>query len=572
MRLGGELRFNVEDLQPWLAERTVTPSRDPALIPDIERSLAEPAAPTPPRKPPALPTSEPFTILNEDNLLTLTVFPGREEAVDPDRILSILDSLDDIRSDVQAAVQAAMDKPGSSVDLGPLPPALREDFNIFISRDKLNACLFISRKAHPTLAADDVLRELSLLDIQHGLNTRLIQMISHPEVPDRLLVIARGNKPRGDGHADLIIHFKTPRDFKPRKLESPSFQCLDFKQISRVIQDQLLAEIVLPKNMKNGVDVFGNQSTPDLGENLRLKAGPNTYFSHDRLRLHAACDGLAYWKKDAICVDRTCCPTEVGFETGNITFDGRVIINNNVLSGFSVEGKRKITVKGQVEGARVVSTNGSIIVHGGVRGNGKAELEAATNIEAPFAEGCRLIAGMNVTVKSSILRSTIYAGKSISMTEQNGRVAASSLTCCQSMSLVNVGSTGQERTTLSIHQPSDDGEGTELEHLTEQIKQSRRDIRACKVRIQRLVAQKSTAVPKEKEHLAQLEELLNKHEKAYQLFRKFCTDSETIFIDIAGTAFPGVEIVIEDRRLEIRAPIKAQRFYYSHGGILKKSL
>jgi hypothetical protein len=333
----------------------------------------------------------------------------------------------------------------------------------------------------------------------------------------------------------------------------------------------LLAELIVPSGARHGVTVTGRAIAPERG-GAALKSGPNTYYSHDKRRIHAACDGIAYWKKDAVCVDRALCPAEVGYATGNIEFDGRVIVSGGVASGFTLDAKKKVIINGQMEAARVVSRGASVEIRGGVRGGGKAVIEASTSIAAPFAEGCGMTSGLNINIGSSVLRSNLHALRSITVSEPGARVVASVLTAGQSISVFSAGSQKGEKTVLKIEKLTDDHTAPERVSLEKQVLDVREQLRALSAKIRAIAARRPQEAAAERKKLEALRKVLEKHEQAYSLFRKFCTDSSKTFIDIPGTAYPGVTLIIEDRKLELSRPITAHRFYYSHGGILRKPL
>lgn len=569
IRLGDALRFRPEDVEPWLQANTVTSEKDPELAGLVENA----PGPAPTEGPAAPAAPDPFLIREKNNKLTLKISDAGQAAARRERIRAILGSLG-VEAGTREALDRAIGKPGTDIPLGPVPDALGEDLNIIVSTDKLSACAYIPRTARtkPSATGERLLEELGRLGISHGLDTHAIQAAAHPDAPGRLIVIARGTPPRAEGEPELVPHFKTPRGFDPRILESSDFDYTDYRAISRAAKDQILAEVLLPENAQSGIDVFGNLTQYRAEPGKILRGGPNTYFSQDKLRLHATHDGIAYWKKKAICVDTTRYLPGVGYDTGNVNFDGKVIVHGDVQPGFSLEAGRKIIIKGQVDAAGVVSNKSSIEIHKGIHGGGKASVEAASNITTAFAENCRLSAGMNLTVESSIIHSSVSAAKSIRMTDPKARVVASTLSAGQSIGLVSVGSPNHAEVFLKIEQLDDDRAGAERLHLEKQILDTRKTIGHTKSRIKRLQAQKSVGLEKEEAKLTELRELLEKQENAYANFRKWLTKPENLFVEVKGTAYPGVIIVIEDRKLEIKKPVRAHRFHYSPGGIVSKPL
>ena len=68
-------------------------------------------------------------------------------------------------------------------------------------------------------------------------------------------------------------------------------------------------------------------------------------------------------------------PADVGASTGDIDYDGSVVVKGNVLTGYTIKATGDIIVNGVVEGAKLV-TAGKIVLKRGIQGKGQASLEA----------------------------------------------------------------------------------------------------------------------------------------------------------------------------------------------------
>lgn len=570
VRVGGDIRFKPKEIELWLQRNAADSFREPRALRQIGLPAKDVFENRPVSEPADLPFTypEPFIIQERGGMLTLTAFNGGTEQHRA-RILGILAAAGLPGHDEN--VDHALGFPGAVVELEALPAAFREPFYVFTTHNELDACLFVSPAETFSVSREDILHELSLTNVTHGIDTELLQRLIHPGIPGKLLIIARGVPAASAGKTRIDVHFDTPKSFKPRDIENADNGEDVYRGVSHVARDQLLAEMIVPEGARHGITVTGGSIAPASG-GAALKSGPNTYFSHDKRRIHASCDGIAFWKKDAVCVDRALCPAEVGYATGNIEFDGRVIVRGNVASGFTLDAKKKIVVNGQVEAARVVSHGASVDIRAGVRGAGKAVIEASTNITAPFAEGCEMNAGLNINIASSALRCNLSALRSITVSEPGARVVASALTAGQSISVFSAGSQRGEKTVLKIEKLTDDLSQSERRLLEKQVLDIKHQLRALSAKIRSIAARRPQEAATDRKKLEALRKILEKHEQAYFLFRKYCTDSNKVFIDIPGTAYPGVMLMIEDRKLELTRQVTAHRFYYSHGGILKKPL
>jgi len=78
-----------------------------------------------------------------------------------------------------------------------------------------------------------------------------------------------------------------------------------------------------------------------------------------------------------------------------------------------------IAIHGVIEGARVVSKNGSIMVKGGIHGKQhQAYVEAKKTVAARFIQEATVVAGENVMVSGHVLDSLVQAGKRVDVCGQ----------------------------------------------------------------------------------------------------------------------------------------------------------
>ncbi len=73
---------------------------------------------------------------------------------------------------------------------------------------------------------------------------------------------------------------------------------------------------------------------------------------------------------------------DVDFHTRNVYFVGDLIVHGTVRSGFEVKG-HNVRIKGKVEAAKVYA-GGSILIEGGIKGGGEAEVIAQENLKNFF--------------------------------------------------------------------------------------------------------------------------------------------------------------------------------------------
>jgi uncharacterized protein (DUF342 family) len=146
--------------------------------------------------------------------------------------------------------------------------------------------------------------------------------------------------------------------------------------------------------------------------------GLGTAFSKDDPDVIVATrSGQPYFIENTVRVDPTLELDSVGPSTGNVAFDGNVMIRGPVESGYAVNASQDLSILDTVEGANLTAGR-NISLLTGVYGKSKSTIKAGGKIEARFLSDCKVYCGGNLEV-SDLLRNClveceghIYLGKS----------------------------------------------------------------------------------------------------------------------------------------------------------------
>lgn len=107
-----------------------------------------------------------------------------------------------------------------------------------------------------------------------------------------------------------------------------------------------------------------------------MPSGTNTVISEDKLSLLAAVDGCIENLHSRINVnDVFIVRGNVDSASGNVNANGSVIVQGDVMEGFSVKAGQDISVRGMVEGA-ILEAKGTISLSNGMNGMGRGTLKA----------------------------------------------------------------------------------------------------------------------------------------------------------------------------------------------------
>ncbi|MCT4633739.1 MAG: FapA family protein [Firmicutes bacterium] len=255
-----------------------------------------------------------------------------------------------------------------------------------ISEDSYEAYITIDffTEDEVIVTKSEILEAINTSGVVFGLKDESVDLIAqNPRIANKM-PIASGIKHEDgkDAVIEYLIDFEGKN--KPKELHNGK---VDFKDMSFVHVCEKDDVIAVKKPAEEGTDgktVTGKVVKAKIGKDQVLKIGKNTVLSEDGLKLIAAADGNAKFiagKVDIIEVLEI--QGDVGVKTGNISFNGRLVINGNITTGFRVVSQNDIEINGIVESAQVYS-NGNIVIKGGVQGNDDAVLRAGGDIHANY--------------------------------------------------------------------------------------------------------------------------------------------------------------------------------------------
>ena len=330
--------------------------------------------------------------------------------------------------------------------------AFKDDYiKVTISKDKLEAYIDITYPGtSEEITYNDAMYKVLSEGIKINIDRDKIKSIIKNKVIAEKEVIARGTDPQFGVEAQVILEVDTEVTQEPLIMDDGS---VDFRQVNllkTVEKDQLLAVKIPPAKGVDGIDVFGSP-IDSTGKDKPLPVGKNTYISEDGLSLFAATNGRIVRKKELLHVENILTiEGDIDYSTGNIVFNGDVAINGDVLTGFKVRSMGDIRIKGTVEGAEIISTEGNIYISRGIVGQEKARILAKKNVRADFINEATIEAGNDVEVGEYIIGSNVSAENEVRAIEGRGMIVGGKVYAEKSIDAKVAGSPNNVRTELHV--------------------------------------------------------------------------------------------------------------------------
>ncbi|NCC52634.1 MAG: DUF342 domain-containing protein [Spartobacteria bacterium] len=189
---------------------------------------------------------------------------------------------------------------------------------------------------------------------------------------------------------------------------------------------------------EDGFTVTGKTLPAEPVNDFTIECGPNVERSADGLTFTALVDGRVIREDRRISVsDRFEIPRHVDFDVGNIDFIGHVIVRGDVMDGFSVRGRKSLTVEGNA-GACTLQSDGDITITG-MTGHDSAaggHIQCGGNLQAKYLSDATVICNRTIQVQNEIIRSVV---KCMGAVEVEGTLTGG---CCVALGGVQVGQLG----------------------------------------------------------------------------------------------------------------------------------
>ena len=147
---------------------------------------------------------------------------------------------------------------------------------------------------------------------------------------------------------------------------------------------------------------------------VKIGVGNNVVLSETEDEIYSKCDGQAAFRSGKVTVDNVyIVQGDVDVTTGNVAFNGDIVVNGNVRTGFTVRAKGNIEINGVVEAAKIEAGK-NVLIRDGVQGNKRAYIIAGGDVTAKFIESATVFAEGFIEA-NSILYSDITSEKSVTV-------------------------------------------------------------------------------------------------------------------------------------------------------------
>ena len=278
-----------------------------------------------------------------------------------------------------------------------------------------------------TISASDLYEAIGEAGVKFGLWNEIVSQVAEDKVVSKWVTIAKGEK-SGEGTDGYIkYHFNIEgRRAKLKEDESGRVNIKDMNLIDNVKKDDILCELIQPETGKSGTTVKGEEIIGKIGAPGSLPSGKNVEVSEDGTKLIASIDGMVVWEESQVNVEPIYVVDKVDSSTGNVRFNGSVVVNGEVGDGYEIHAGEDVTVAMSV-GRAVIQAGGNIRIGGGVLGQEKAAITAEGSIKAKFIQDAQVKSRQEIIIEDYVRNSEITASGPVIVKNPAGWITGSTV-------------------------------------------------------------------------------------------------------------------------------------------------
>lgn len=326
-------------------------------------------------------------------------------------------------------------------------------------------------------------------------------------------------------------------------------------RLSMVKKDDHIAELVFGVPAVDGEDVFGESVPPPAPPDPEIIMDENVRSSETSF--YANCEGVMKISGLQISVVKTLIHDgDVNLASGNIKFDGPIIIKGSIDTGAEVHTEKDLTVHGQIRGGSVF-VGRKLIVKGGIVTGRTGKITCNGQIFADFIENSNIYSKGKVQVSKAILSSSIKTLDSIIIRNRDGIIAGSDLSVGQNIETGDLGF-AQGRTTVValgsnwVQEERYERNQKRLDKMEALLEKTRLDLREL---IRRNKNQMSKKLEELKSNLqaklVKLKSIVEKLQERVAVLKKSIEYNEKSFMRVTGTLFPTCNVWIKDKEIAV---------------------
>ena len=439
--------------------------------------------------------------------------------------------------------------------------------SVRITEDYMEAYMTVPPTGTPEKYTVEYLTDvLHLNHVKIGILTENLQKIIDDNLYNKEVLVAKGAEAQDgkDGYFEYL--FETDLSRKPIILADGTVDYKNIKMIELVEAGQKIAIYHAGTAGTNGYNLAAQFKLAKHGAELPPLKGTGFQRMEDGITYCATTGGKITELNNRVNIF----PVhelygDVDLSTGNIEFNGDVIVHGNVLEGMSIKATGTITVDKVVESAYIEGRKG-VILRGGVLGKNGATVRSKGNITAQFLEYADVKADGDIEA-DSFLDSHVYAGGKIKLSGKKGCIVGGATHAVSSIEVREIGNMAGANTEVSVGVHKKVYEQLSLiERETKDDELQLQRIEEGLVQFETVMRQKGLSFRNDPRRMALVKEkvrlsaqVAGRKEEMEGLLQVI-EASNAAYIQVVRGVYPGVRVSVDEQSVQVKEPQKAVEF------------
>ncbi len=218
---------------------------------------------------------------------------------------------------------------------------------------------------------DTIIQVLAKNGVRRGIREERVKKMLEDEIYFAKVVVAFGQPPEEGQEGRFEFLFDVETNKKPKVLPDGSVDYRTMTNIPTVKEGAIIARYIPATQGKNGWDLTGRIVEAKNGRDLPEIKGKGFCTSEDKRTYMATISGRIEMENNRITIKNFLEINEdVDVLTGDIDFDGDVLVHGSVVSGRKIHAGGTLTVQGAVEGCELYAGK-DIVLTCGMQGGGR---------------------------------------------------------------------------------------------------------------------------------------------------------------------------------------------------------
>ncbi|MDC9727851.1 MAG: FapA family protein [Methyloprofundus sp.] len=229
--------------------------------------------------------------------------------------------------------------------------------------------------------------------------------------------VAKGYPPQHGQDTQFKPFHDGVTERQPDKSRDGSLEYRDLDELLSVEEGIELMRMIPPTEPKAGINVIGEKIEARTGEILEFNACDGAVVSPKNPNLLiSSMKGQPIMANKGIKVGHLKTLGTVDLATGNIDYDGSVIIKENITAGMKVKATGDVQVFGMLEDGSI-EAGGNVDIKLGALGhanrNSEIEIKCAGNLSAGYLDNIRVQTKGDVLIKTKLSNSFVFAEQQV---------------------------------------------------------------------------------------------------------------------------------------------------------------